>query len=189
MPIVGLDMLSAVLRMFVVYLLVETAALAALIWAIGFGWAVLVLLGVFAAGLALAGSQARRQLIRLSRTGPRRGVVADGALVALGTGLVVVPGLVTTAFGVLLLLPATRSAARPVLTALAVAGLGRRAPLIAAATAGQRWYSTRSAERRDFIDAEFVDVTEFTDVTPATRVTDPGQAALSVGGFRGTATP
>ncbi|MBS9535019.1 FxsA family protein [Mycobacterium sp. M1] len=171
-------MVSAALRVFLAYLLIEVAATAALVWLIGFGWTVLALLGTFAVGLALAGSQARRQVGRLRRGGPRQGALADGALVLLGTGLVVVPGLVSTVAGLLLLTPATRSAARPALVALAVAGLGRHTPLVAAVTVGRQWYEARRpAQPGDFIDAEFVDVTD----TPS--------AALSAGALRGPATP
>ena len=96
------------------------------------------------AGLALAGSQVRRQIQRL-RAGlaAPQGAVPDGALVALGTVLTVVPGLVTSALGLLLLLPPTRAVARPLVTALAARGLGR-VPLIVT-TGGMRH---RPAARR-----------------------------------------
>jgi UPF0716 protein FxsA len=86
----------------------------------------------------------------------------------------VVPGLVTTAAGVLLLLPPTRAAARPTLTAMAVRGLtfsGRRAPLITVTTVGaDRYASTRP----DYIDGEVIDVTDVTDVDPPAL---PGERA------------
>ncbi|MGH3562023.1 MAG: FxsA family protein [Mycobacterium sp.] len=153
-----------VTRLFLVYLVVELAVLVALVSAIGFGWTVLLLLATFVLGAALAGSQARRQLTRLrSGVSTGRGTVTDGALVALGTVLVVIPGLVTTAAGLLLLLPATRAAARPVLTAIAVSGIGRRAPLVTVATVGAHRYATPRS-RGDFIDGEVLDVTDVTDV-------------------------
>jgi UPF0716 protein FxsA len=152
-----------VTRLFLVYLVVELAALIALLATIGFGWTVLLLLVTFVAGVALAGSQARRQLTRLrSGVGTVQGTATDGALVALGTVLLLVPGLVTTAVGLLLLLPATRAAARPVLTAITLRGIGRRSPLITVTTAGV------SRDREDFIDGEVIEgeVTDVSDVEP-----------------------
>lgn len=114
-------------------------ALIGLTAAIGFAWAVLVLLASFVLGLVLwapmGGWQLSRQLGQL-RSGLQepRGVLSDGALVAVATGLVLVPGLVTTVFGLLLLAPPIRAAARPGLTAIAVRGLLRRVPLTGAAT-------------------------------------------------------
>src|SRR5574337_798959 len=158
-----------VTRLFLVYLIVELAALVVLVSAIGFGRTALVLLIAFVFGIALAGSQARRQLARLgcgvnSRPGGHN-PVSDGALIALGTLLVVVPGLVTTAAGLLLLVPATRTVARPVLAGLAVGHLSRRAPLITTVTA--RRYATR--RRDDFADGEVIDVVE---VEPAALPVD-----------------
>ncbi|WP_109535591.1 FxsA family protein [Mycolicibacter sinensis] len=160
-------MASAVLRMFVVYVLAESAAVAALIWAIGFGWTLLLLLGAFVAGLALSAGQLRRQIGRL-RSGLKPGVLADGGLIAAGTLLILVPGPLTTLMGLLLLAPPTRTAARPLLAAAATAGLGRHTPLAAATVAGGRWYAARRApgRRADYIDAEVVDVSDVTDVRP-----------------------
>ncbi len=130
-----------------VYVVVEVAVVVALASTIGLGWTVLVLLAAFVGGMALAGSQLRRQLTRL-RSG-LTGQATDGAIVALGTVLVVVPGLVSTAAGLLLLLPPTRAVARPLLTAMALRGVGRRAPLITFTRTGP-----------DYIDGEVIDVTE-----------------------------
>jgi UPF0716 protein FxsA len=149
-------------RLFLVYVIVELAVLVALASTIGLGWTLLLVLAAFVAGLALAGSQLKRQLTRL-RTGltsQQERLATDGALVALGTVLVVVPGLVTTAAGVLLLLPPTRAAARPVLTAVAVRGIGRRARLITVTTVGADRYASASRTRPDYIDGEVLDVTD-----------------------------
>ena len=54
-----------------------------------------------------------------------QGAVTDSVLVALGTVLVVIPGLASSVLGALLLLPPTRAAARPVVTAMAA----RRMPI------------------------------------------------------------
>jgi UPF0716 protein FxsA len=155
-------------RLFLVYVLVELAVVVALASTIGLGWTLLLLLAAFVAGLALAGSQLKRQLTRL-RSGLNAGqsrLATDGALVALGTVLVVIPGLVTTAAGMLLLLPPTRAAARPVLTAMAARGIGRRAPLITVTTVGADRYASTRQPRPDYIDGEVIDVTDVTEVDP-----------------------
>ena len=52
------------------------------------------------------------------------------------------PGLVTSVAGLLLLLPPTRAAARPLLGAMAVRGIGRRFPLITVVNVGADAVST-----------------------------------------------
>lgn len=142
------------MRLFLLYAVVETAVLVALVSAIGLGWTLLISLATFVVGLALAGSQLKRQLHRL-RSGltatTAQGAVTDSALVALGTVLVVVPGIASSVVGALLLLPPTRAAARPVVTALAARRLGRRVPIVVVgAPTGPR--------RGDYIDGEVVEV-------------------------------
>ncbi len=157
-------MVSAVLRFFGLYVVVEVAAVAALIWALGFGWTTLLLSGAFVAGLLLASAQVRHQIHRLRKPADP-GVLADSGLVTAGTVLVLVPGPVTAVLGLLLLAPPTRAAARPLLTAAAATALGRHTPLLAAATVGRRWYSSRRVpgSRADYIDAEWLDVTDDTE--------------------------
>jgi UPF0716 protein FxsA len=162
-------------RLFLVYVVVELAVVVMLASTIGLGWTLLLLLGAFAAGTALAGSQLKRQVTRL-RSGlstQQSRVASDGALVALGTVLVVVPGLVSTAAGLLLLLPPTRAAARPVLTAMAVRGIGRRAPLITVTTVGADRYASAPRPRPDYIDGEVLDVTDVTEVDPPALPGEP----------------
>jgi UPF0716 protein FxsA len=156
-------------RLFLVYVLVELAVVVALASTVGLGWTLVLLLAAFLAGLALAGSQLKRQLARL-RSGlstQQSQLATDGAMVALGSVLVVVPGLVTTVAGLLLLLPPTRAVARPVLTAMAVRGIGRRAPLITVTTVGADRYASAPRPRGDYIDGEVLDVTDVTDVPEA----------------------
>ena len=147
-------------RLFLVYVIAELAVVVALASTIGLGWTLLLLLVAFAAGLALAGSQLKLQLTRLrsglSADQPR--LAADTMAVAVGTLLVVLPGLVTSVAGLLLLLPPTRAAARPVLAAMAVRGIGRRFPLITVATVGADRFDHRA--RPDYIDGEVINVTE-----------------------------
>ncbi|KHO18888.1 FxsA family protein [Mycolicibacterium setense] len=156
-------------RLFLIYLLVEVGVTVALVATIGFGYTVLLLLASFVVGLVLAGSQLNRQIRRL-RTGlsggvsDTRGAVSDSLLVALGTVLVVIPGLASSVVGALLLLPPTRAAARPVLTGL----ITRRMPLIAAAPPGFGAPTGTAGYRHgtgDYIDGEVIDVDEFIDVT------------------------
>ena len=149
-------------RLFLLYVVAELAVVVALASTIGLGWTLLLLLAAFAGGLALAGSQLKLQLNRL-RSGLSAGqskLAADSMAVALGTLLVVTPGLLTSVAGLLLLLPPTRAAARPVLGAMAVRGLGRRIPLITVAGVGPY----NRASRPDYIDGEVIDVADFTAV-------------------------
>ena len=164
------------MRLFVLYAVVELAVLVALVSTIGFGWTMLAVAGVFVLGLALAGSQLRRHLRKL-RSGltaaDAAGTVTDSALVALGTVLVVIPGLASSALGALLLLPPTRAAARPVVTALAA----KRAPLIVGISTVGGAAAGRSARRGEYIDGEVIDVVDDIDTpeTPGTeqrRLTD-----------------
>jgi UPF0716 protein FxsA len=154
-------------RLFLVYVLVELAVVVGLASTIGLGWTLLLLLAAVVAGLALAGSQLKRQFARLrsGMTTQQSQLATDGAMVALGSVLVVVPGLVSTVAGLLLLLPPTRAAARPLLTAMAVRGIGRRAPLITVTTVGADRYASAPRPRRDYIDGEVLDVTDVTDVS------------------------
>ena len=144
-----------VMRWFLIYVVVELAAVVALASTIGIGWTALLLLATFAIGLLLAGSQVKRHIRRL-RNGfdNPQGALTDSALIGLGTLLVVIPGLVTSALGLLLLSPPTRAAARPVLSLL----VARRVPLIGAATAGSRRYDTPG--HGDYIDGEVIDVVD-----------------------------
>ena len=150
------------MRLFLVYAIVELAVIVALASTIGFGWTVLLLLASFVLGIALAGSQVKRHIRRLQSgltkttpQGSQMGTVTDSALVALGTVLVIIPGLASSILGLMLLLPPTRAAARPLVTAMAVRGIGRRVPLITVATPGGSGYR---AGRGDYIDGEVIDV-------------------------------
>lgn len=152
------------MRLFLVYALVELAVVVGLASTIGFGWTVLLLVGTFALGLALAGSQVKRQIQRLrSGLAAPRGALPDGVLVALGSILTVVPGLVTSVLGVLLLLPPTRALARPVVVGLAARGLFR-VPLVVATAGGAAYRPGRG----DYIEGEVVDVVDgdVSDVKP-----------------------
>jgi UPF0716 protein FxsA len=149
------------MRLFLIYMVVELAVIVALATTIGFGWTVLVLLGTFVVGLALAGSQVKRHIRRLQSgltAATVHGAATDSVFVALGTVLVVIPGLASSVLGALLLLPPTRAAARPLVTAMAA----RRVPLVVAGTGAATGWGYDAAGRGDYIDGEVIDV----DVKP-----------------------
>jgi UPF0716 protein FxsA len=155
-------------RLLLIYAVVELAVVFALASTIGFGWTLLVLLATFLLGCGvlapLGGWQLTQQFVRL-RSGSRepQSALSDGALVAIASGLVIVPGLVTTVLGLLLLMPPIRAVARPGLTAIALRGFLRRVPLTAdARTSDARAWNSRPAphdtDTPDYIDGEVIDV-------------------------------
>lgn len=156
-------------RLLLVYAVVELAVIFALVSTIGWGWTLLMLLATFLLGWGIvapmAGSHLIRRIGRL-RSGPAgsRDAAGDGAVVSLAALLVLMPGLVSTALGLLLLIPPVRSAAGPGLGAMAVRTLRRRAPGISYATtfradpypAGP--YPGDVRGHGDYIDGEVIDV-------------------------------
>ncbi|APE15090.1 membrane protein FxsA [Mycolicibacterium pallens] len=141
-----------VMRTFLLYAVVELAVLAALTWSVGIGWTLLILLASSVIGVALAGSQVKKQILKLQRTRTDpQGAVADSMLVALGTVLMFIPGIVSTAIGALMLLPPTRSVVRPLAGMLLTRGIARRVTVInLTAPAGY-------PGRGDYIDGEVVE--------------------------------
>jgi UPF0716 protein FxsA len=144
-------------RLLLVYTVVELAAIVALASTIGWGWTVLALAGTFAVGVVVSAPIATRQLgaqlVQL-RSGLKEPGTAlgDGMMVSLAAVLVLVPGLVTTAIGMLLLIPPIRAVARPKLAAIAMRRFPGRAPLIT---------DTAGRATPDYIDGEVIDVTDF----------------------------
>lgn len=163
-------------RLLLIYAVVELAVVFALASTIGFGWTLVVLLATFLLGCGvlapLGGWQLTQQLVRLrSGSTEPQSALSDSALVAIASGLVLVPGLVTTVLGLLLLMPPIRAVARPGLTAIAMRGFLRRVPLTADSGAARaRAWNFRPAsqdqrgDRRDdtdapdYIDGEVIDV-------------------------------
>jgi UPF0716 protein FxsA len=143
-------------RLLLVYAVVELAAIIALVSTIGWGWTLLALLATFILGWGLfapmAGSHLIRQLgpLRAGLTEPRS-AMSDGAMITLATVLVLVPGLVTSALGMMLLVPPIRTVAGPGLAAAALRAVQRRIPLIT-----DRVGRTRG----DYIDGEVINVIE-----------------------------
>jgi UPF0716 protein FxsA len=146
------------MRLFLIYAVVELAVIVALTSTVGFGWTILALLATWLVGVTLAGSQVKRHLRRLQsglNAATVQGAAADSLLVALGTVLVVIPGLASSVVGSLLLLPPTRAVGRPLVTALAA----RRVPLVAAGTgAATTGWGYDASGRGDYIDGEVIDV-------------------------------
>jgi UPF0716 protein FxsA len=119
---------------FVVVPLVEIYVLVQVGQVIGAWWTVLLLVVMSILGTLLIrreGGRAWRALTEALRTGrmPAR-ELADGALILVGGTLMLTPGFVTDAVGILLILPFTRPLARRALTGL----VGRR--LLAGGTYG-----------------------------------------------------
>ncbi len=154
-------------RLFLIYAVVELAAIIALVSTIGWGWTLLALLAALLLGWGLLAPMAGSHLVR--RVGQLRSgltepgsAMSDGALVTVATVLVLVPGLVTTALGSLLLVPPIRKVAGPGLTAIGMRGLRRRVPLITDATLFGA--ESRRGDRDhgpDYIDGEVIDVRDF----------------------------
>lgn len=114
--------------LFLVYLVAEIAALVALAHAVGVLWTVVIVIAVWVVGLRLVRSQGRRALDGLAAAsrGEREpgGALADSGLIAIGSLLMFIPGLVTSVLGALLLLPPTRFLMRPLAALLASRRLG-----------------------------------------------------------------
>lgn len=160
-------------RLFLIYAVVELAVIFVLVSTIGWGWTLLALLATFLLGwgivVPLAGTHLIRRIGRL-RSGliGQRAAAGDGALVSLAALLVLVPGLVSTALGLLLLIPPIRSAVGPGLTAIAVRRLQRQMPGLSYAGAfrGEPYppsypsgtYSGQGRGHGDYIDGEVIDV-------------------------------
>jgi UPF0716 protein FxsA len=166
-----------VMRLFLLYVVLEMAVIVALTATIGFGWTVLALVGTFLLGIALAGSQLRRQLARLRQgINDPQGAITDSALVALGSVLVFIPGMVTTVIGLLMLAPPTRAVMRPLAGFVAARGIARQVTFVnlggvpGAAAAG------RAPGRGQYIDGEVVDVRD--DVTGVAPDSDTGEVRV-----------
>ncbi|MDH6246179.1 FxsA family protein [Mycobacterium sp. OTB74] len=147
-------------RLFLVYALIEIAVLAVLASTIGVGWTLLALLATFAAGLAIAGAQITRHVGRLqdalsARTGDQA-LLTDSVLVALGTLLVVLPGVASTVVGALMLLPPTRALIRPAAKAVLSRQLG--GPMNYPTEVIYINHDERYRGRGDYIDGEVIDV-------------------------------
>ncbi len=105
---------------FAAYVLIEVAAFAVLVWWLGFGWAVLAMIAALAIAVLMlrrtAGDVLRRLGSALEGDGPAGPALVDTALLASSVVLLAVPGVITTAAGMLLLTRPGRAVVRPVAT-------------------------------------------------------------------------
>lgn len=110
------------LRWFAAYAVLEIAAFVAMVMTLGFGWAVLISLAAVVLGVVVLRWQGRKVFGELQRASRNevdaRAPLADTALVAVSTLLLVIPGIVSTVAGTLLLFPPTRRVMRPVVVAV-----------------------------------------------------------------------
>lgn len=138
------------LRYAALYAALELAVTLLVIWAVGLGWTLVVLAASFLLGVVLAAAQWKGQIgaLRRGRVSPH-GAVADGVLVGVGSFLVFLPGLVSTAAGALMLAPPTRAAMRPLAATLVSRGVMRG---VSAMDAGR---FTGRVGRGDYIDGEY----------------------------------
>ena len=147
-------------RYVTLYAVVELTALALMIWAFGLGWALLIMAVAFMVGVVLAAAGLKGLVVAVRRAGrDRHAAVADGALVGVGSFLVFLPGVVSTAVGALILAPPTRSAMRPMATALVTRGVMRSMRAV-------NLDQFNRPLRRDYIDGEVLDDAA-TDLSPA----------------------
>lgn len=161
-------------RLLLIYAVVELAVIVALVSTIGWGWTLLALSATVLLGWGIvapmAGSRLIRRIgqLRSGLTEPR-GAAGDGVLVSLAMLLVLIPGLVTTALGVSLLIPPLRSTVGPRLTAIAVRKLQRQMRGVSYTSAFRaESYPTGPypGDGRDYIDGEVIDVR---DIEPQLR--------------------
>lgn len=159
-------------RLLLIYAVVELAVIFALVSTIGWGWTLLALVGTFVLGWGivapLAGSHLIRRIGHLRSGLTNERAAGDGALVSLAALLVLVPGLVSTALGLLLLIPPVRSAVGPGLTAMAVRKLQQQMPGLSYASVLRPQphpasypgghYSEAGGGHGDYIDGEVIDV-------------------------------
>ena len=145
------DVMRPFVRYAALYSAVELAAVILLIWACGLGWTLLALTVTFLVGAVLAGSQLKGQVasIRRARVSPQS-AVTDGVLVGLGSFLVFLPGIVSTAAGALMLAPPTRAAMRPLAATLLGRGVAR------GVSAMNLDHVVNRTDRGDYVDGEVI---------------------------------
>lgn len=136
------------------YALLEATAFALLVWAFGLGWTVLIMAVVFGIGLLLAASGLKGQVgaVRRARRNPHA-AMTDGVLVGLGSFLVLLPGIVSTAVGALMLAPSTRTAMRPLAATMVSRGMVRGARAVNLEQFVDKYTGNRPV-RGDYIDGE-----------------------------------
>lgn len=103
------------------YFAIEIAAFVAMVHFLGVGWAVLILLFAVVAGFVLLQRQGRKVFGELRRASRNeidpKGPLTDTALLAASSMLLVVPGIVSTVVGLILLAPPVRRLLAPAVQA------------------------------------------------------------------------
>ncbi|MGH3492060.1 MAG: FxsA family protein [Sciscionella sp.] len=154
---------------FLLYVIIEIAAVVAVASTIGLGWALLLLVAGALVGSWLArreGGKAMRAMLSSARSGASpHAELTDGMLIGLGGVLILLPGFVSDLLGFALLVPPLRGIVRR----RWVAGLERRAP-------GLRTSAMRSGHV--VVDSEVV--------ADEPRATSPQADTEAHPGFRGT---
>ncbi|WP_132994285.1 FxsA family protein [Gordonia zhaorongruii] len=153
------------------YVIVEVAAFWALAHFLGFGWALLITLGAAALGYALLGRRARgltSDLRKASRQEVGAGrPLTDTALFAGAALFTILPGVVSTIVGLIIMTPAARRALRPVIAASAA----KRATLLVgggpvAGGSGRRFGATGGGTVDGTVEGDVVDETsDVEDIT------------------------
>ena len=104
------------------YAAIEIAVFVLMVKFLGVGWAVLITIAAAVAGIVLLRQQGRKVFAELRRASRNevdaRSPLTDTALLAASSLLMVIPGVVSTLVGIILLAPPVRTALRPAVTAL-----------------------------------------------------------------------
>ncbi|AEF40506.1 FxsA family protein [Hoyosella subflava] len=166
------------LLIFLLYVIAEVTALVLLAQAVGILWTVAVVLGTTLLGFMLFGMQTQSALRQLGALrdgkGSPAGAVTDTMLIAIAGLLLIIPGLVTTALGVLILFPPTRALIRPVIMLLAVRRYRVAAASGAAGWGTMRAYRSPADSRHGVVDGVVVSE-ETVEDPPGRSAHRPGQ--------------
>ncbi|MGQ0680020.1 MAG: FxsA family protein [Actinomycetota bacterium] len=147
-----------------VFLVLPIAELAVLIQvgrAIGIGWTIVTLIAVSIAGAALSKREGlavwRRFQGALRRGELPSKEILDGVLILFGAALLLTPGFISDMLGLVLLLPFSRAAVRPVMVNAGSWFIARRRPPGADAanrvrTVRSRRVNERAAQQTDPVD-------------------------------------
>lgn len=108
---------------FLLYVVVEIAVFWVMAAYLGVGWAIIITVAAAAVGVAALGTRARNLVADVQRAsrqeiGPGR-PLTDSALFAFAALAVIVPGVVSTVLGLLLMAPPVRRLFRPLVAAAA----------------------------------------------------------------------
>lgn len=180
-------MFLVVLALLLVWPLVELYAVVAVAERIGGPWTLVALVAVSVIGAVLLKRSGlgvwRRASAEAAAGRPPTKQLLDGALVLVGGVALIVPGFVSGAFGVLLMLPPVRAVLRPVLVAWMVARAARavrsgrlRGVMVDSVVGPDGQVRTRSRTVGEVIDAEGWELAEDPPELPRGPV-DPGPPA------------